>query len=226
MNETERGRRLLRELLPWAKAEANKGGGLHIPRSPLGRTTTAYVTHDNMDALMIYQAPLGGWHADVVLKRMPQGVPNVIGTPAGQPKRTRLEAEETGKELLVMLCAIANQNAASTEAKPEPVFLLHGVAIRLSSQVYDIASTLMPEGAGGPNGGWDTKEIAISRIEGIVAELFPKGFSLAAANALSLQGKAELMTVLSIAALTGVFAYPPRTDATPSGHRETSTARH
>lgn len=223
--DIERGRRLLRELLPWARAEARKGDIIYEAQSALGNTAAAHVTLANLDALMIYPAPLGGWHADVLLKDAPPGAPNTMGTPVGQPCRTKPEAEEIGKRLLVMLCRLAAQNEANKTLPPAPVFMLHGHTFRLLPELYQIALALAPAGAGGPNGGYESKERAIERIEETLAEFCPDGFDGKAFNSWDGMKKAELLTVLHIAALTGVYVYPPRRDATPSGHRA-SDVRH
>lgn len=221
-----RGRRLLRELLPWARAEARKGEAKFESRSALGAATAAYVTLENLDALLITPAPLGGWHADIVFKHTPPGVPNTMGTPVERPMRTRQEAEEAGKNILVMVCAIAASNEAAKPPPAPPVFLLSGWACKLVPEVFELSLMGMPDGAGGPNGGYTSKEHAIERIEETLAELCPEGFDGKAFNAWDPAKKAELISVLHIAALTGVFAYPPRRDATPSGHQATSSARH
>lgn len=221
-----RGRRLLRELLPWACAEARKADVKFTSSSALGAATSAYVTQDNLDALMITPAPLGGWHADVVLKHTPPGVPNTMGTPVERPLRTRQEAEETGKRLLVMMCVMAAKNGATKAPPPDPAFLLHGCAFTLLPAFYELSLALMPEGAGGPDGGYASKERAIERIEETIGRLYPGGFNMKVWKESNRVTKTELLTVLHIAALTGVFAYPPRRDATPSGHQTTSDARH
>lgn len=217
-----RGRRLLRQLLPWARAEARKPEFEVKLGSALGETTAAYVREDNLDALMIYPAPKGGWHADVVLKHVPPGIPNVMGTRVEQPLRTRAEAEEAGKSLLIFMVKLC-ERAKSTG---DPVFLLHGWAFTLSLKVFELALKAMPEGAGGPSGGYETKEQAIERIEDVLAELCPDGFDGEAFNGWSPIRKARLLGVLTVAALTGVYVYPPRHDASPSGHTETSEAQH
>lgn len=221
-----RGRRLLRELLPWAKAEARKGEAKFKATSSLGSATASYVSLENLDALLITPAPLGGWHADVVFKYTPPGIPNTMGTPVERPMRTRQEAEEAGKSILVMVCAIAASNEAAKPPPAPPAFLLNGYSFKLVPEFFELSLTIMPGGAGGPNGGYPSKERAIERIEETLTELCPEGFDGKAFNGWDQDRKCALLTVLHIAALTGVFAYPPRRDATPSGHQATSHARH
>jgi hypothetical protein len=221
-----RGRRLLRELLPWARAEARRDPPKFEAGSALGKATSPYVTLANLDALLVTEAPLGGWHADVVFKHVPPGVPNTMGTPVERPLRTRREAEEAGKRLLVGMCAMAARNEAAKTPPPGPVFLLHRYAIPLLPKLFELALAAMPEGAGGPGGGYSSKEHATERIEETLDGLCPEGFDGAAFNAWDQAKKVELVTVLHIAALTGVFAYPSRRDATPSGHQATSNAQH
>jgi uncharacterized protein with GYD domain len=148
-----RGRRLLRELLPWARAEARKDEAKFEATSALGKATVPYVTLANLDALLITEAPLGGWHADVVFKFTPPGVPNTMGTPVERPLRTRQEAEEVGKRLLVSMCVMAASNEVAKAPAPDPAFLLNGYAFKLVPAVFKLALATMPEGAGGPGGG-------------------------------------------------------------------------
>lgn len=196
-------------------------GGVEL-ETALGRQTAAYVREENLDALLIYPAPLGGWHADVIFKHVPPGVPNSMGSPVERPLRTRQEAEDFGKRLLANLLRIAQTEKSSGN----PVFLLYDGVFTLPPEMYKLALGAVPEGAGGPNGGYSSKEHAITRIEETLADLCPAGFDGKAFNEWDRGKKAALVTVLFIATLTGVYAYPPRRDATPSGHREQSTARH
>jgi hypothetical protein len=76
--DLERGRRLLKELLPWARSEAKKDSLKFEPKSALGRASMSHVSEDKLDAVMIYPAPKGGWHGDVVLKGVPPGVPDAF----------------------------------------------------------------------------------------------------------------------------------------------------
>ena len=216
----KQGQRRLRQLLPWARAEAEKPGSSVEARSPLGATTMPWATEDNLDALLIHPAPKGGWHADLVLKWTPPGTPNCLGSPVHSPHKTKPEAEQAAKGLLVAVLAAA-KNAAVTEPPP-PAFILHSCSFRLDPLIYEIALTAFPERANG----YGTTEAAIAKVEEVEASLFPRGFTLDAFNALAHGDKASLLTVLHLAALTGLYVYPPRRDASPSGHEAPPETPH
>lgn len=215
-------RHRLKQWLPWARAEARKLDGT-FKLGSLGEVQAPYVREDNFAGIRIYEAPLGGWHADLVLKKVPPGVPNTLGTPVGSPCRTRAEAVETGRKTLVFALKIAAEN----KAKPtdEGVFLFYDWAVPIDLDILEIGLLRWPHGVGGPNGGFVSKEQAIQRIEEVRDKLFPGGVTEDALNNLALSERAALRTILGIAAMTDVFAYPPREDRSPSGHGESST-RH
>lgn len=212
-----RGRRLLRDLLPWAKAEMRKlGKGVESgDMSPLGEATTANLTENNLDALLIYPAPLGGWHADVVFKNVPPGFPNSMGTPVGEPLPTRPMAEDRARKSLIGMLRMIEDAKGKGDGR-KPVFLFFDGFFELQPLLFERALALAPGGAGGPNGGYESQDFAIHRIEEILATWFPGGFSRKAWSESSTDARSQLMTVLHIAALTGVFAYPPRKDGVPS----------
>lgn len=65
------------------------------------------VSAPNLQALIIRPAG-GGWIADVLLRKMPPGEPDlVVGTPEAQPCASRKEAIRIGRELVHALLAKA-----------------------------------------------------------------------------------------------------------------------
>jgi hypothetical protein len=205
----ERGRKLLKELLPWARAEVKKGDHSVKMESALGKATAPHVTEANLDALMIYPAPKGGWHADVVFKSTPPGVPNCMGTPVGHPLRTRAEAEDVGKRLLVSMLKIAEMN--QTAPTQERVFLICGWSVRLPAEVYEHALGQMPE----MRNGYGSPLQAAARVEQVLDELCPEGFNGEAFDDWPTERKAYLLSVLVTATLSGLYTWPWRRDAPP-----------
>lgn len=203
------GERRLRELLPWARAESRKGDNSLDVKSALGGAAVTYVTEDNLDAFLIYEGPRGGWHADIVLKSVPPGLPDTFGTKVEAPCRTRAEAEATGKDILVSLLATAAKNSAEPPAKAEPVFILNGWKFPLFSEPLVIGRAMGLDDYG-------TKLQAYARVERVLDELCPEGFDGHAFNKWPLDKQAQLLAVLSIATLSGLFVYPMRQDAPPS----------
>jgi hypothetical protein len=209
-----KGRRLLQELLPWARAEARKGDHDFTLESALAKATASYVREDNLDAVMIYPAPKGGWHADVVFKYVPPGIPNTMGTPVEHPRRTRAEAEAVAKDLLVTVLRIAETTRG--KARAAPVFMLHGWTLRLPRDLLPSALAVMPEF----HSGYGTQLQAAARVERVLDELCPEGFDGSAFNDWPIEKKVALVTVLSIATLSGLFVWPWRRDGTPDPAEE------
>lgn len=213
-HDFERGRKRLRELLPWARAEARKTRPNTTEESALAGVTFPYATEDNLDALMIYPAPLGGWHADVVLKEVPPGIPNAMGTPVGTPLRTRQEAEEHGKAILVGICSMPKR-----EIKPGSVFLLFKIAVHLPPLPHELL-----EFGRRLSADTEAREEAIARIEQLLTEYrLDDSCDVARFNRLDQFEKAFLMAALTRATMAGVYAYPPRRDKSPSGHGQHAT---
>jgi hypothetical protein len=211
--EWRQGRLLLKELLPWARAEIAKDVHARaVKESPLANATFPYITEENLEALLIYPAPKGGWHVDLALKHVPPGIPSAIGTPVESPLRTRAEAEAMGKRFLLIGLTIARENR-ETKAEPTgPVFLLHGYAFKLSPNLLPIALAAMP----GHEHGYGTQLQAAGRVEAILDELFPGGvFTPDAYRALPREKQAMLWSRMHIATLSGLFAFPMRQDAPP-----------
>jgi hypothetical protein len=214
----QQGQRRLKQLLPWARAEAKRVAGTaeYKISSPLAEASMPYVTEDNLDALVIYPAPLGGFHADIVLKQVPPGMSDCFGTPVGSPCKTFAEAEESGKRSLVMALLVAADNVRNKTKQGDPVFWLDDWVFKLSAELLQKAMDTF--GVTRHEAGYATEEIAIQRIEEIKADLFPNGMTKASIDGLSKDDRARLLTVLHMAAMTGIFVYPPRRDASPSGH--------
>ncbi len=169
------------------------------PSPPL-LAVAPYVTEDNLDALMIYPAPKGGWHADIVLKETPPGIPNVMGTPVGRPCPTRADAEEIGKRLLVSMLILAARNQSPPE-KLSPVFTINGWAISLPAEAYDYALSEMPH----MRNGYGTQLQAAARVEQILDKLCPEGFDGEAFGNWPAEKQAALLTVLITATLSGLL---------------------
>lgn len=145
LNLTDRqiaeGRRLLGSLLPQLRKEVSlaKPDGVMQPRSLIGQSLMGRICYDNLDALVIRRSS-GGWHADLILKRMPVGVPNVMGTPEAHPLPDREAAVAAGTDILRQLCRLAAENALAGRDQPlEDVrpFELHGHTFQIPGPVVE-----------------------------------------------------------------------------------------
>ena len=217
-DDYRRGRRLLRDLLPWARAMAKKElarDGARFEFGALGRAQAEHIKEENLDALMIYPAPLGGWHSDILFKNLPPGVPNSMGSQVAHPLRTRDEAEAHGKRLLLS-CLLIEQRFAATVEPSGPAFLLFGLEVRLVPEMLEMIEKLAPK--------LYTYERAANRLTETVAACFPNGCDEARYRALSRDDQSLLMFCIHIAAVSGIFAFPLRRDGPPAtnGGSETS----
>ena len=210
------GRRRLRAMMPAARIAVKQGVRI-FDANTLFDAMRPWVTEANMDALLIYKAPLGGWHCDLVLKNVPPGVPNTAGSPVAQPHDTLADAQSAAEDLMAFALKIADDNANTAagpiqEARARGAFLLYDLSVRLYPDMLAKAVQSMPGNADG----YGTKEFAIQRIKETLSELLPMGVTMETTAALSRNNSLLLMTVLHIAALSGVFAYPARVDAFPA----------
>jgi hypothetical protein len=211
MSDRAVGRRLLKTLLPRARDEAARSEGTIGHVSSLAESMRGYVFEDNLDFIRIYPAPLGGWHCDVVLKNVPLGAPNSLGTPVANPLPTRSAAEDHAFLLLVSILKF-QQLPQRPSAPSTPVFMLYDWTFHLIPELFEAAVNVF-----GADVGYDSKDIAEERIEAILQTLCPQGHreGLANFNKWSWDDKADLLKVLHLAALTHVYVYPLRKDGHP-----------
>lgn len=213
--DIRRGRRRLLQLLPWALKEARKPHGKMHAESVLGAVTFSHVRPWNLDALVVYPAPLGGWHGDLILEHMPDGIPNVLGTPVAHPLPTREAAEEYCKRLLVGILKQAAETDAAAPPMP-PAFLFYQWTITLNPAVYVMARQNMP---------WylealktSGQDLVIERIESFLSENFPSGYQGEEPETWPRLRFMQFLAVVHQAAFVGVFAYPVRTHGKPTAH--------
>jgi hypothetical protein len=202
-------RRLLLELLPIARAGIARGDLLVEPVSGLAEASISHLTEANLDGIMIYPAPLGGWHCDVVFRNTSAGMPNCWGTPVGSPLATRELALAHAPRLLgCVLVAMAMPKTPMA-----PVFRLFDANYVLKQDILDWAVKARPD----TKGGLDSKEQAETRLREVLRILCLKDpeTELEGFDDWPFQKKEALLTVLHIAALTGVFVYPVRKDGLP-----------
>lgn len=172
--------------------------------TPLGRTQSSYLSYDKLDQVRIYPAPKGGWHADVILKDLPPGIPNAMGTPVETPCKTREDAEKVGRGILAGVVAQIEKNGK--QAPLPPVFLLHGYSFPLVPKVFEAAAQL------DFMGGYGSDLRAVARLEEVIDALFPDGFDVNQFNNFDNDRKATLLAVLHQCVLSGLFRYPMRKD--------------
>jgi hypothetical protein len=198
------GRQRLVEWFEEAQERA-KGAEFQAKLSPLAEATFSTITVDNIHAVVIYPAPKGGWHADVLLENVPPGVSTRYGSQVEYPLATREEAEKFGKTMLASIIALVTRGVP----KSSPVFLLHGYRFKLFEDFLETGRRIAPDGYG-------SELKAVARIEETLERLCPGGFDPVSFNEdWSHDDKASLLAVLHTAVLTGVFRYPLREHGEP-----------
>jgi hypothetical protein len=109
-HELKAGRRFVKDKMPAIMASVKIGEDTALAAtSSLGQSLLPHMTRDRIDALVVFQRN-GGWMAEAVLKDLPAGLPNVMGTPENMPLGTRKEAEEQGCQLLKAFAALIKEN--------------------------------------------------------------------------------------------------------------------
>lgn len=205
-NARRRGRAVLERLLPLAqaKAAAEPIPLEEVDLSEVARVQMQYIRPDNLAAVVIHPAELGGWSCDVLLKSVPPGVSNVFGTPANQPHRTEEEAEESALPLLAFVLSLA----AAVQAEPPKgrVFEYFGFAMPMPEHLLRFMEERTAEN---PNLRYGSGEGARERLDEVTAKLFPGDrVDEETLNGLSRERLTELSVVLCMAALEGMFRFP------------------
>lgn len=131
--ELREGRDRLKSWMPRlrAKIDLSDTSESMEPTSMIAQAITDRLTEKNFDAVIIRESH-GGWHADVLLKGLPAGIGNVLGTPEEEPLASRMEAEKAAVMILRGLLRIALENARARHDRPKDdlrPFTLHRVTL-------------------------------------------------------------------------------------------------
>jgi hypothetical protein len=102
----------------------------------------------------------------------------------------------------------------AADSKRPPAFLFYGYEIPLKPEIYQPALAEIPE----EFRGYESPQRAIARLDAFMAELPPHSSDDVDFNGWDRERRTTLMSVIHTAALSGLFAYPPRRDTSPSGH--------
>lgn len=104
--------------------------------SPVGRGLTGCVRIENLDALVIYSRGPLAWYADLIMKDLPAGISNVIGTPVHRPCSCRQEAEEAGDAMLEGILSVAIRNGSRPRTAPDTIpFSLFGIEVLVPAEM-------------------------------------------------------------------------------------------
>jgi hypothetical protein len=207
-----KAKRLLRDLLPRAKALARGStGATRFDLSPLGASISGLVHARNLLAVHIYEANLGGWIADLEVKKAPVGAPRIYGTPVENPCRTREEALD---QAINMLAAVLLTDQPEPKLPSHRIFELYGLGIPVPGAALDELHSAVGETKAQAHVSGEEVEVL---IEATVARLFAGMPTKEKLLSLAREELAELFLILGIAMLKGYFRYPAP-QARPSGH--------
>ena len=104
-DQMKAGRALLRDLLPAAREAAGTQEHPLAITSGVAKASAPYLREDNFEAIVIYPAPLGGFHCDLLLKKTPPGVANTMGSPVAKPLPSREAALDYAHTILTAMVA-------------------------------------------------------------------------------------------------------------------------
>lgn len=195
--------RLQRLLAQAREIHAAHGGIAELQAHPaLCGAIAPYAREDNLDRVEVYQAPLGGYHADVVFRTTPLGIPDAVGTAAGHPAHTSEEAELRAMTILRGILDLDHLQD-SQGADGHAVFMFFGRPIRIpTSDLAELAAL--------PGYRPLTKAEAVSK------------FDQALRSPLLIEGDDNLRAMkfeqlwMMEALIAGVMRYPMSVDRAPS----------
>lgn len=160
---------------------------------------------------MVYEDGPGRWYADLLLKKLPAGVPDAMGTPVATPRSSRKEAVQDAFGVLVgILTSIEDRKRGSHDTKKEDLRIF---------QLYDAEFSLPAEGVAQmlqvrsvvPGGEEYTVEDGISFLERSVRRILPKGdLTVEDFEAASDEDKNRVLAAMTVLLTMGVFRHPDR----------------
>lgn len=131
-HQMEVGRRLLKRLLPQAKEQATSTSTSAEVVSEVAKALVSHLTIDKLDAVVISEATLGGWHADLVFRDLPIGVASVIGSPVQTPLSSWSEANDLAVRLLAYVIQAIDH---SDHSEQPPVFEFYNLIFPLNPEI-------------------------------------------------------------------------------------------
>lgn len=203
-NERRLNRARLLKALPAARRAAETAEVAIL--TDVLRAQAPHFTPDNMDFVEIGRGELGGWIANLKLKRVPAGVPDAFGTPARYPLPTREEAEASVTGILTFALACRRVVLAESAKPPPRVFDYFGFEIEHHEEIL---AMMEAQCALHPGLRYGSTTRALERLDQVTERLFPGGKVTAEGlQALDRDGFAQLHSVLAMAAIEGMFRYP------------------
>jgi hypothetical protein len=131
-DDVKRGRKVLQAALKEARekmseTEANPEVGVW-PMSKNGASFLPHICIGNLQSLVLREEA-EGWFADFVLKTVPNGWPDVFGTPSAQPHSSKEDAFQEGCETLCAMLLIERLPQKPAKPKLRRPFFFGGKAV-------------------------------------------------------------------------------------------------
>lgn len=203
-----RARKTLKAIYPLAleKKKLFDEGKFETSSSRMFNNSAQYLNEEKIAGIHIYSAPLGGWHADICLKDMPQGVPSIYGTPKINPCGSREEAVEAATNTLAMLLwYIETQNGLDTASKVA-LFEYDEVGIEIPQEVVDQLSEIGTLGS----------DYVKRRLDELRGELFfGEPLTKEMFEAFDQDTQLRVVSVFAVALHEGIFRWPESKDGHP-----------
>ena len=186
--------------------------------SLLAQSMLPHLKKNSMKALHIYEADLGGWHADIELRGMPPGINSVMGTPVASPCETREEAERLGDLFVATVLSFIEGKVKVKETDPilkegkVAFFEFHGASFPLPIEMLEFMKTVAPN---------DVDETyAKMRLKDMEALYVVNGkFDSEKWDKQPRETQLEFISVLVVAMLNGFLRWPPNEAAPPKSAR-------
>lgn len=210
----------LRRLLPAALVEAERmaqDAEFQIGvMSGTARALAEYVHSANLDGVIVYRGPKGGWHCDVLLKSTPPGIPDALGTPADSPFEAKFQAEEHAPHLLAGVLAMGLRRGEGQIEGGPPCFVLHDTEVLLWPELVADAVRLREEQRA-RNGETFGRDILVRMLRKMLAGLgLEHGCTPEDLDRLSPDERRFLMALLAGAAGAGINRWPLPVDRPPT----------
>ena len=155
---------------------------------------------DNLSELHIYCEAMDRWHADFVLRTVPPGLPNVIGSPVKHPCRSREEAWRFARSLVL---GLRDTTPAEAPAEDGDIpFDFDEVTLNVPRAFYQAVSNA------GPPAEVLTDDY-LQDITGRVRLAAGGTLTVERFDALDAKGKSLVMTAAVFAILKGAVRWPP-----------------
>lgn len=209
--EIRQGRRRMKRLLPKARAEARKllfEDGLR-PGNLLSQNLLDAIEERHLDALVIRRRRSSDWYADILFRKLPAGLPTVIGTPEAVPLASEAEAKSHGAAMLsAIMKSIEERRIGSRDVTcaPSRFFDLHGFEFPFPVPLIEaLAAAIATQEDAVPGAIEETMARLDARLEGMMGG---EGFDEALWEEGDDGERTRVLADMALLLAMGVFRHP------------------